>query len=144
MVTAREDRGVSRRPEPGEGGAPPIAQGPIRCGGPEVGTRGRPRDRPARARHRTDPRARTSDSEVLAVGVIVQGPLSRVPENTLKFAVGLLLSSFGTFWAAEGAGVDWPGSDLAILGILAVLIVVSVAYVQALRRRRAVALRTAA
>ncbi len=64
------------------------------------------------------------------VGLAVRGPLSRVPENTLKFAVGLLLSSFGTFWAAEGAGVQWPGSDLAILGILALFIIVSVGYVR--------------
>ncbi len=73
---------------------------------------------------------------VLAVGVAVHAPLSRVPENTLKFAVGLLLSSFGTFWAAEGAGVTWPGSDGAILGVLAGYIVISFAFVTALRRRR--------
>jgi uncharacterized membrane protein len=48
----------------------------------------------------------------------------------------LLLSSFGTFWAAEGAGITWPGSDAAILGILAVLAVASFLYVAALRRRR--------
>jgi len=41
-------------------------------------------------------------------------PLARVPENTLKFAVGVLLSAFGTFWVGEGAGLVWPGSDLAI------------------------------
>ncbi len=81
---------------------------------------------------------------VLAVGVAVHAPLSRVPENTLKFAVGLLLSSFGTFWAAEGAGVDWPGSDVAILGILGVLIAVSFGLVQALRRQRALTLSAAA
>ncbi len=81
---------------------------------------------------------------VLGVGAIVHRPLSRVPENTLKFAVGLLLSSFGTFWAAEGVGVDWPGSDAAILGVLLVFALVSLAYVQLLRRRRAVALRPAA
>ncbi|MBV9279234.1 MAG: TMEM165/GDT1 family protein [Chloroflexi bacterium] len=74
---------------------------------------------------------------VTAVGVVVHQPLTRVPENTLKFAVGLLLSSFGTFWAAEGAGVSWPGSDLAILGILAVLVLTSFAYVAVLRRWRA-------
>jgi uncharacterized membrane protein len=77
---------------------------------------------------------------VLGVGAAVHQPLSRVPENTLKFAVGLLLTSFGTFWAAEGAGAEWPGSDGAILGILAVLMVVSFGLVQVLRRRRAVAL----
>ena len=81
---------------------------------------------------------------VLGVGVAVHAPLSRVPENTLKFAVGLLLSSFGTFWAAEGAGVVWPGSDVAILGILGVMIVASFGLVQGLRRQRAVTLSVAA
>lgn len=80
---------------------------------------------------------------VLVVGVAVHAPLSRVPENALKFAVGLLLSSFGTFWAAEGAGVVWPASDVAILGILAVYIVIAFVQVNALRRR-APRLRTAA
>jgi uncharacterized membrane protein len=74
---------------------------------------------------------------VVIVGIAVHRPLTRVPENTLKFAVGLLLSSFGTFWAAEGAGVTWPGKDAAILGILAVLVVVSFGYVAALRRQHA-------
>lgn len=75
---------------------------------------------------------------VLLVGALIHQPLSRVPENALKFAVGLLLSSFGTFWAAEGAGVQWPGEDAAIPGILVVLIGVSYGLVQALRRRRAI------
>jgi uncharacterized membrane protein len=52
------------------------------------------------------------------VGVAVHAPLSRVPENTLKFAVGTMLTTFGVFWSAEGAGVVWPGTDLAIIGIL--------------------------
>jgi len=73
---------------------------------------------------------------VTIAGVLLHRPLEQVPENWLKFAVGLLLTSFGTFWAAEGAGVTWPGSDLAILGILAALIVVSFVYVALLRRRR--------
>ncbi|HEX6510651.1 MAG TPA: hypothetical protein VF221_23730 [Chloroflexota bacterium] len=73
---------------------------------------------------------------VVITGIAVHRPLTRVPENTLKFGVGLLLSSFGTFWAAEGAGVTWPGSDAAILGILAVLTAVSLAYVFLLRRQR--------
>ncbi len=79
---------------------------------------------------------------VLVVGaaVLVHQPLSRVPENWLKFAVGLLLSTFGTFWAAEGAGANWPTSDGAILGLLAVFIVVSFGFVQLLRRRRQVLL----
>jgi uncharacterized membrane protein len=55
---------------------------------------------------------------VAIVGLRVRAPLGRVPENTLKYAVGLLLTTFGTFWAAEGAGVSWPGSDLALLALL--------------------------
>ena len=74
---------------------------------------------------------------VVAVGFVVRGPLARVPENALKFVVGLLLTTFGIFWAGEGVGVDWPGSDLAILGILAFLGVVSYTLVRALRRRLA-------
>lgn len=73
---------------------------------------------------------------VVAVGVIVRTPLSQVPENSLKFAVGLLLTSFGTFWSAEGAGVSWPGSDAALLVILALLSITSVAAVRLLRRVR--------
>ena len=73
---------------------------------------------------------------VVVVGVVVRAPLSRVPENTLKFVVGLLLSSFGTFWAAEGAGVTWPGSDAAILGLLALYIVISLIYVRVLANQR--------
>jgi uncharacterized membrane protein len=56
---------------------------------------------------------------VTAVGVRARAPLARVPENTMKLAVGLLLVSFGTFWAAEGAGASWPGGDLALLVLLA-------------------------
>jgi uncharacterized membrane protein len=73
---------------------------------------------------------------VVAVGVIVRAPLSQVPENSLKFAVGLLLTSFGTFWSAEGAGVSWPGSDAALLVILALLSLTSIAAVRLLRRAR--------
>jgi uncharacterized membrane protein len=74
---------------------------------------------------------------VVAVGFVVRGPLERVPENALKFVVGVMLTSFGIFWAGEGAGVDWPGSDLAILGIIGYLALVSVVLVRLLRRRRA-------
>ena len=73
---------------------------------------------------------------VVAVGLVVRGPLERVPENALKFAVGVMLTSFGIFWAGEGAGVTWPGSDLAILAIVGYLALVSLALVRALRRRR--------
>jgi uncharacterized membrane protein len=82
---------------------------------------------------------------VVIAGLVLHQPLTRVPENSLKFAVGLLLSSFGIFWGAEGAGVSWPGSDGAILGILAVLAAVSFGYVAALRRQHeAQELKTAA
>jgi uncharacterized membrane protein len=73
---------------------------------------------------------------VVVAGVIVHGPLSRVPENTLAFAVGVMLTTFGTFWGAEGAGVDWPGGDAALPVILAFVLVMSLGYVGALRRRR--------
>jgi uncharacterized membrane protein len=73
---------------------------------------------------------------VVAVGFVVRAPLERVPENTIKFAVGLLLTSFGIFWGGEGAGVSWPGEDLAILGILAFLALVSFALVRRLRQQR--------
>ncbi len=52
---------------------------------------------------------------VLAIGVLIHRPLARVPENTLKFAVGVMLSSFGVFWTGEGLGVEWPGNDAALL-----------------------------
>jgi uncharacterized membrane protein len=58
---------------------------------------------------------------VVAVGMAVHQPLSRVPENTLKFVVGIMLTSFGIFWGSEGAGVHWPGSDAALLGIIALI-----------------------
>jgi len=73
---------------------------------------------------------------VVAVGLVVRGPLERVPENSLKFVVGVLLTSFGIFWGGEGAGVSWPGSDLAIFGIVAFLAVVSFALTRVLRRQR--------
>jgi uncharacterized membrane protein len=80
---------------------------------------------------------------VAAVGAIVHAPLSRVPENTLKFGVGLLLTTFGTFWSAEGAGASWPGDDAALPAILAVLAMASFAAVRALRERRSVSPPTA-
>jgi Ca2+/H+ antiporter, TMEM165/GDT1 family len=52
---------------------------------------------------------------VLTAGAIVHRPLSRVPENTLKFGVGVMLSAFGVFWTGEGLGVAWPGHDLALV-----------------------------
>jgi uncharacterized membrane protein len=56
---------------------------------------------------------------VATVGAIVHAPLSRVPENWLKFGVGVMLTSFGTFWSAEGAGVDWPGGEVCLVAVIA-------------------------
>jgi Ca2+/H+ antiporter, TMEM165/GDT1 family len=71
---------------------------------------------------------------VAGVGFIVHRPLARVPENTLKFAVGIMLSAFGVFWTGEGLGVPWPGADLAIVGFAALFLVVSGAAVVLARR----------
>jgi uncharacterized membrane protein len=75
---------------------------------------------------------------VVVAGFVVREPLSRVPENTLAFAVGVMLTTFGIFWGAEGAGVDWPGDDAALPGVLAFVALVSFGFVTALRRRRLV------
>jgi uncharacterized membrane protein len=72
---------------------------------------------------------------VVAAGIAVRAPLSRVPENTLKFAVGVMLTAFGTFWGAEGAGAHWPGGDAAILALVAFVLASSVIFVVAMRRR---------
>lgn len=64
---------------------------------------------------------------VLAVGLAVHRPLSKVPENTLKYVVGLMLTTFGVFWTGEGLGVAWPGEDLALFGIFAFFVVISLA-----------------
>jgi uncharacterized membrane protein len=73
---------------------------------------------------------------VVLVGLVVRGPLERVPENSLKFVVGVLLTSFGIFWGGEGAGVEWPGGDVAILEIIAFLALVSFALTRQLRRQK--------
>jgi uncharacterized membrane protein len=72
---------------------------------------------------------------VVLLGIAVRGPLSRVPENTLKFIVGIMLTGFGIFWSAEGAGAVWPGADLSLLAIIPGVAVVSLATVAILRRR---------
>ena len=71
---------------------------------------------------------------VTVAGIAVRGSLARVPENTLKFAVGVLLTSFGTFWGAEGAGAHWPGADAALLGVIAVIALTALLFVALLRR----------
>ena len=72
---------------------------------------------------------------VTAVGVAIHAPLQRVPENTLKFVVGVMLTSFGTFWGAEGAGAHWPGGDAALLAIVPATLLFALRLVTALRRR---------
>jgi uncharacterized membrane protein len=72
---------------------------------------------------------------VVALGIAVRRPLARVPENAMKFAVGILLTSFGTFWAGEGAGVSWPGGDAAIVGLVVVYAAASWMTVAWLRQR---------
>jgi uncharacterized membrane protein len=73
---------------------------------------------------------------VATVGVLVRAPLARVPENTMKFAVGVMLTTFGIFWGAEGAGAHWPGDDASLPGVLGFVIVLSFSSVALLRRRR--------
>ncbi len=73
---------------------------------------------------------------VAGVGVAARAPLARVPENSMKFAVGIMLTTFGIFWSAEGAGADWPGSDAALLGVLAFVIGCSAVLVGLLRRQK--------
>jgi uncharacterized membrane protein len=80
---------------------------------------------------------------VAGVGVAVRAPLARVPENAMKFAVGVMLTTFGVFWSAEGAGVNWPGGDASLLGVLGFVVLSSLVLVRLLRRERRMQLRTA-
>ena len=72
---------------------------------------------------------------VLGAGIAVRGPLARVPENTLKFCVGVMLTSFGIFWGTEGAGGHFPGGDAALVAIVPATLALAVGMVAALRRR---------
>jgi uncharacterized membrane protein len=77
---------------------------------------------------------------VLAVGGLgfaVRAPLARVPENTMKFAVGTMLTAFGAFWSAEGAGAHWPGSDAALLALVPATALFALACAALLRRTAA-------
>lgn len=76
---------------------------------------------------------------VVIVGMIVRHPLSRVPENTLKFSVGVLLSAFGVFWIGEGLRFPWLGEDLALIGLLAGFLAVSAVAIEFARRKRVTA-----
>jgi Ca2+/H+ antiporter, TMEM165/GDT1 family len=77
---------------------------------------------------------------VASVGLAVHRPLARVPENTLKFGVGVMLSAFGVFWTGEGLGVSWPGADLAIIVFIGLFLAVGLMGVVVGRRRSAEAL----
>jgi uncharacterized membrane protein len=81
---------------------------------------------------------------VAGIGVAARAPLARVPENTMKLGVGVMLTSFGTFWGAEGAGVTWPGKDAALLVIVPLIALVTLGYIVLLRRSHAAALAAAA
>jgi uncharacterized membrane protein len=73
---------------------------------------------------------------VIAAGVAARAPLARVPENTLKYAVGVMLCSYGIFWAGEGAGAGWPGSDAILLAIIPAVLLASLGVVALLRSQR--------
>jgi Ca2+/H+ antiporter, TMEM165/GDT1 family len=63
---------------------------------------------------------------VIALGLVLHRPLASIPENSLKFVVGILLAAFGTFWVGEGLGISWPGADWAILGLAIGFLLVAV------------------
>jgi uncharacterized membrane protein len=71
---------------------------------------------------------------VASAGAAARAPLARVPENTMKFAVGVMLSSYGMFWGAEGAGASWPGGDAALLAIIPGVLATAIAMAWTLRR----------
>ena len=73
---------------------------------------------------------------VVLAGAAVRAPLARVPENSLKFVVGVMLTAFGTFWGVEGAGSRWPGSDAALLVLVPAIAAFAAAIIALLRRQR--------
>jgi Ca2+/H+ antiporter, TMEM165/GDT1 family len=73
---------------------------------------------------------------VLVIGTLVHRPLSRVPENTLKFGVGVMLSAFGVFWTGEGLGIAWPGQDIALLFFAALFLAAGLVGSSLARKRR--------
>jgi uncharacterized membrane protein len=73
---------------------------------------------------------------VVLVGVAVRAPLAKVPENTMKFIVGVMLSSFGMFWGAEGAGASWPGGEAALLAIVPGVLLLALTMARRLERWR--------
>ncbi len=81
---------------------------------------------------------------VVIAGVAVRAPLARVPENTMKFVVGVMLTGFGIFWGAEGAHAHWPGSDAALLVLIPAIALYALGLVALLRRRRSAGAPTSA
>ncbi len=73
---------------------------------------------------------------VAGVGVVVRAPLARVPENGMKFVVGVMLTSFGAFWAVEGVGGTWPGADAALLVLAPAVAAYGLLIIVWLRRQR--------
>jgi len=71
---------------------------------------------------------------VLLIGMMVRKPLSTVPENTLKFCVGVMLSAFGVYWTGEGLGIAWPGADLILLLFAAIFLGTGLVTAQFLRK----------
>ena len=71
---------------------------------------------------------------VTAIGVVVHRPLARLPESQLKYAVGVMLTSFGVFFLGEGLGVDWPGGDAALLYVVVAMLAASQVHVRRLAR----------
>jgi uncharacterized membrane protein len=74
---------------------------------------------------------------IAALGIAVRGPLERVPENTLKYLVGVMLSAFGIFWTGEGIGIAWPADDVALFYLAGLVLVGALAATGALRARPA-------
>lgn len=72
---------------------------------------------------------------VVVLGIAIRGPLTRVPENVLKFVVGVMLTTFGTFWSGEALGIRWPGSDLALVGLIIIWLLLSEGLVVQLKRQ---------
>lgn len=82
--------------------------------------------------HRVSLAAAAAGAAVLVVvlaGIAARAPLARVPENTMKLAVGILLTSFGMFWGAEGAGARWPGGEAALAAIVGAVLLIATAMI---------------
>jgi len=73
---------------------------------------------------------------VIVAGTVIRAPLTKVPENTLKFIVGIMLTTFGTFWAGEGFGVEWPYADAFILVLAALYLLASFILVMILKQSK--------